>query len=136
MTSLVLRDMFNEEENYVTKTFDRLFNNMFSLPILWNENDCCAKTYYESNENQLFCNIELPGIRKENLKVTVGNNIIKIKAKKFDKSNKEIFNFNRSLSIPSTYDPLSLNAELSNGILEISINKKKSDDKEIEIKIK
>ena len=135
MTSLVLRDIFDEEENYITKTFDRLFNNVFSSPILWNENDYYTKTYYESNENKLFYNIELPGIKKENLKVTVNNNIVKIKAKKFNKDNKETFNFNKTLSIPSIYDLLSLKAELSNGILEISLNKIKSDNKEIEIKI-
>lgn len=96
---------------------------------------------YET-EKEVVAKIEIPGIKKENIKLEVKNGIIYLKAEhkyeKEDKNEEKGFHriersysgFARSFSIPSEIDENKVKAELKDGILEIHMPKKEDKNKE------
>lgn len=99
-------------------------------------------------EKALKINIELPGLKREDVKLVVENGLLSINGKSEketennDKLNilrSEIYHgsFNRSFKLSEDYDSENIKAEFENGILSISIGKKKEEEpKERIIKIK
>jgi len=63
--------------------------------------------------------IEVPGIKKENLKVEVNGENITVSGKRGDQELKRIFD------IPLGADPLSIDAHLEDGVLELRFKKQK-----------
>ena len=69
------------------------------------------------------CNIyefNLAGIKKDNIKVNVGNNILRVEAKQEDRE------FLKSYHVPHKADTSSAVAKYEDGLLFIKINKKES----------
>jgi len=98
------------------------------------------------NEDNFIVTCELPGIDQKDLDVTITSNVLTIKGEKKDgKESKEgkIYkreswsgNFQRTLSLPNSVDPVQVNAELKNGILTLVLHKKEeAKPKQISIKI-
>lgn len=128
---------------------------MFSLE-LWNpneifrnlmENDKFASaapvvtnwapsTDVAENENELKLSLDLPGFKKDDLKIDLpGNNTLKISGeRKFEKTEgvkmhrKERFygNFARSFSLPSSVDAAAIRAKFEEGVLEITLPKRET----------
>jgi len=104
----------------------------------------------ESN-NTLFFYIELPGIMKENVKVSINDeNLLIIKGNKLypDKeaaakenrivvrSERNFGEFTRSFMLPDNINRESISAKFDNGVLEITLTKKEPEKpKEVEINI-
>ncbi len=99
-------------------------------------------------EKALKIDIELPGLKREDVKLVVENGLLSISGKR-DKETEnndelnilrsEIYHgsFNRSFKLSEDYDSENIKAEFENGILSISIGKKKEEEpKERIIKIK
>ena len=86
----------------------------------------------ETDEN-VIATIELPGMKKEDISLTVSEHYLEIKAerKEEEKEEKEGYKswrskyagFYRKLPMPSTVDPDSAKATYRNGILEVTIPK-------------
>ena len=98
-------------------------------------------------EKELKIDVELPGLKKEDVKLTVENGVLSISGNRENETeSKEELNilrseiyhgsFNRSFRLSDDYDSENINAEFEYGILSIKIGKKKVEEpKEREIKI-
>ena len=99
------------------------------------------------DEKNIFVEAEVPGVKKENIKITLQDNILTIsgekkkeaeeKKKNFFRSERVYGNFKRSFTLPENINPDSVEAKFENGILKIQIEKaqtKKINEKFIQIK--
>jgi HSP20 family molecular chaperone IbpA len=73
--------------------------------------------FKESNKDSYNLEIELPRFRKENIKLSAENNVLHISAEQ------DNLKFYHSVSIPSTLDTNTIEAELDHGVLMISAQK-------------
>ena len=99
-------------------------------------------------EKELTINVELAGLKREEVKLVVENGLLSISGKKEKESeNKDELNilrseiyhgsFNRNFQLSEEYDSENIKAEFENGILSITIGKKKIEElKERVIEIK
>ncbi len=101
-----------------------------------------------ADDKNFFVEAELPGMKKNEIKISLQDNILTISGekKKSDEDNdkKEYFrnerifgHFSRSFTLPEDIDPTSTGAIFEDGILRISIGKKETGavkEKNIEIK--
>lgn len=84
---------------------------------------------YWSKENDIFkLSLEMPGIKKADLKIEVIENSIKISAKN------EKRNYQFSTSYPKNLNVETLEASLEDGVLELSAKVKENPTKLIQIK--
>ena len=99
-------------------------------------------------EKELKINVELPGLKRKEVKLVVENGLLNISGKREKETeNKDELNvlrseiyhgsFNRSFTLSDDYDSENIKAEFENGILSITIGKKKIEEpKERVIEIK
>ena len=99
-------------------------------------------------EKELTINVELAGLKREEVKLVVENGLLSISGKKEKESeNKDELNilrseiyhgsFNRNFQLSEEYDSENIKAEFEDGILSITISKKKVEEpKERVIEIK
>ena len=101
---------------------------------------------YES-DNSFRIEVAVPGINKEDIKINLENDVLKISAElegnieqEGEKCTKREYNyktFSRLFTLPESADPEKINAESLNGILTITIMKKEEEilkaPREIEI---
>ena len=73
----------------------------------------------DEKENTLIITAEMPGITKQDIKVSVGNGLVTIQANKGDKK------YNTELPVNYELDEDSAKASYTNGILELKIKVKK-----------
>jgi HSP20 family molecular chaperone IbpA len=73
--------------------------------------------FKESNKDSYNLEIELPRFRKENIKLSAESNVLHISAEQ------DNLKFYHSVSIPSTLDTNTIEAELDHGVLKISAQK-------------
>ena len=99
----------------INNNWNSLLDDVFSL----HEEDYYVKNYKEDSNGYEY-QLNLAGFKKENVKLVVDNNLIKVTAKQEDK---EYF---KNYSIPRKGDPTSVDANLEDGMLYIKINKKES----------
>ena len=137
MISLKLRPVFHK--NFSNKVFGEI-----PYPFI-SQNSFYPKVDVLEKENEFFFYVELPGLKKDDIKIVFENNSLSISAepKKFQPENKEteflrqeIFygKFNRNFKIMGKIIPDSITARFENGILIINI-KKVIQDKPKDIKI-
>lgn len=85
-------------------------------------------------KDSIVVKADLPGLAKEDINVSIENNILTISGeKKLEQENKEgdvvrmeryYGSFNRAFTLPSTVDPGKVNARFENGVLELTLTKK------------
>ena len=92
-----------------------------------------ANVNISENEDTYQINVVMPGIEKENISLSLDNNTLIIHGKiNVDKSENQqrlrteflLKNYQRKLNLPKDAEHKSISANLKNGILEITINKK------------
>lgn len=127
------------------KAFDRFFGR--TLPSLWSDTPA-VDTLFEfeglrlpsldliDRDNEVVVRAEIPGIQKEDIEVSLADNVLTIKGhtsserkeEKGDYYRHEISSssFARSVSIPSDVSESKVNANLKNGILEVTLPKSDS----------
>ncbi len=94
-------------------------------------------------ESALHIDLEVPGVAKEDVSVSIENNVLSIKAKraKNDDKNREWYrseistgDYERTFRISHGYNTESVEAKIDNGILRLSIQKnEEAKPKEIQI---
>jgi len=98
-------------------------------------------------KNKIVVEAEIPGINKEDLKITLQDNILTLEGekKKEDKEKEKNFyriermygSFKRSFTLPVNVDPEKVEAKFEDGLLKISLQKieeKKKAEKIIKLK--
>jgi HSP20 family protein len=111
-----------------------------------NEAPYSVRADISENEHSLFIQLELPGVLKENISIAVDNDrnlIVKGEKKRAEDSSKRSIircetcfgKFHRSFILSNDLDESSINAKFDNGVLSLSIPKKKKEEIEKEITI-
>jgi HSP20 family protein len=85
-----------------------------------------------SNENEVAFVCDVPGVKQEDLEVTVENHVLTLKgARRFEsKDNEQVMlgraygSFKRSFTLPDYVDEANLDAHLADGVLTIRIQKR------------
>ena len=98
------------------------------------------------DDHQYLIKAELPGVRKEDLKVTVENNVLTLtgerklekeeKTKRYHRVERAYGMFTRSFALPENTDSAKVNAEFRDGLLEVRLGKvEQAKPKTIEVKV-
>jgi HSP20 family protein len=135
-----IRD-FQFLENKVQRCFGEFPSN-YSY-----DNTFLPKIDISEDEKNIYFEVEIPGVNKEDINISLEDNILTIKAEKKlqgDKKEKTLirkerrFNsFTRSFTLHEEINPDVANAEFENGILKITLEKEKHKaikERQIEIK--
>ena len=99
------------------------------------------------DENGIYINTDLPGVEKEDIKLTIEDNILTIegekkkeienKEKKYYRAERVYGKFRRAFTLPVEVDPDKVEAKFENGMLNIALaklNVKKASTRQIELK--
>jgi len=99
------------------------------------------------DDNNLFVHAELPGLAKDQVKVSVNEERLmtitgekkkqeKEEGKNYIRNERNFGSFTRSFSLPEYIDVENINAKFENGVLELSLKKiEPPKPKEVEVKI-
>lgn len=119
----VLQDRMNRlfDEAYGSRREDQLMNRGDWMPPV---------DIYEDN-GALVLNAELPGMRREDIDVTVENNTLTlrgerkmeagVKQENIHRLERTYGSFARSFSLPNSVDPTQISAEYKNGVLTLRL---------------
>lgn len=97
-----------------------------------------------SDEKNIYVEAEIPGVKKENLKINLEKNILTIRGEKLLNNHKSLIvkernsgAFNRSFELPEEIDPESVEAVIEDGTLKITLAKiQEKKDKKLNIEIR
>jgi HSP20 family protein len=105
------------------------------------------RTNYYSDEENVYLDVEIPGVKKEDIKISFKNNVLTVSGEKKDSSKKnkdsQVYKlernfgpFTRSYQIPEGLNTDDIKASFEDGILKIIVSKTvKNQEQEKEIKI-
>lgn len=131
MTLVRLKPMreFDNKHNLIQKYFDDFATMKSSL----NDNVFSPKINISEKENQLIINAEIPGVKKENLKITLQDNILTIEGEKKNEledseikyflSERSYGSFKRSFTLQENIDSDKVEAKFIDGVLSITLSK-------------
>ena len=144
MTNLIVR-----KNNVGNRWLDPVLEDFFSVPSLFDRraDTFIPRTNIIDSDEKLVLSFEVPGMNKEDIKVTVSNHMINITGNRqpLMKSEKEQIvreemlsgEFERQFTLPDSVNIDSIEANYKHGILTIELDKKEEvKPKEIDIKIK
>jgi len=99
----------------------------------------------KEDENEYSVMADLPGVSKEEVNVMVGDGVLDISAKREKESEEEkegyirkergYYSFHRRLALPDDADEEGLEAKLEDGVLKLTLPKKKKEEKETKKKV-
>lgn len=125
------------ESDILSRSFDDLFNEFFSNTPSYKRDGFMPSVDISETEAQFELSVELPGMKKEDIKLDLENGRLTISGeRKFEnKENGKNFHrvesrfgtFNRTFHLPDSIDEDTIGATYTNGILNITIDK--SEDK-------
>ncbi|PID58974.1 MAG: heat-shock protein Hsp20 [Ignavibacteriae bacterium] len=126
--------------------FQRFFDEFSGFNSL-SKDSFSPRIDISEDEKTINIEAELPGIQKENLKITLQDNILTLegekkkvteeKEKNYYREERSFGSFKRSFSLPVEVDSENVDANFKDGMLEIKLNKqepKKETEKVIEVK--
>uniref|UniRef100_A0A7V0Z7I6 Hsp20/alpha crystallin family protein n=1 Tax=candidate division WOR-3 bacterium TaxID=2052148 RepID=A0A7V0Z7I6_UNCW3 len=127
---------------------DRLFNAFFGKPVAEESEGVWIPVIDIEEDNENFIvSAELPGLRKEDVKISVRGNLLTIsgerkqesetKNKTYHRVERMYGKFSRTISLPSDVDVNKIKAVYKDGVLHITLPKPETmKPKEIEVEIK
>ncbi|XP_057863454.1 small heat shock protein, chloroplastic [Cryptomeria japonica] len=126
-------------------TMDRLFEDSFMFPSTMptRENPAGVRTPWDmtENETELKMRFDMPGLSKEDVKVSIQDDLLVIKAEKQSKEEDDSWSargyssYNTRLLLPDNCETDKIKAELKNGVLNITIPKAKVESKVIDVNV-
>lgn len=128
-----------DEFRKMRNEMDKLFNSVFEKTSLRKDliNFKQPLSDIENKKNEVEVNLEMPGIDKKDIILTIKDNILEVKAEKkqeLKKENKGFYQYERSYSgfyrrfmLPSDINTNATKSDYKNGILKITIPKKKEE---------
>jgi HSP20 family protein len=113
----------------IQREFDRLFEHLGANWTAFTEMELAPRMDVRDTKEGLEISIELPGIAKDDVKISVDDDILTISGeKKSQKETKEegyrlsertYGSFSRSISLPSSVDADKIKASMENGVLTL-----------------
>lgn len=139
------------ELSNVQREINRLFDNFFHGDVQADESFFSSvwtpAVDIAEQDDQYIVKVELPGVHKDDVKITLESNILTIRGEK--KQEKEITednyhrversygSFQRSFTLPTTVKADKIDAGVKDGILTVSLPKvEEAKPKQIEVKVK
>ncbi|HZZ44147.1 MAG TPA: Hsp20/alpha crystallin family protein [Tepidisphaeraceae bacterium] len=129
----------NRTQQYLDP-LDSVLNRFFRGQVVDNENGTSAPYGVDARENgeQLIVEAELPGFKKDEVDITLENQVLTIRAQKkvvppvagqpsggaYLLRERRYSRVQRSFNLPDTIDDQSVNAKLEDGVLTITLNKR------------
>jgi len=129
--------------------FNRIFEGLGVGPEFVEENALVAWTpacdIYETDK-AIVLTVELPGIKKEEVSVSIENNLLTIhgerkfqeekKRENYHRVERNYGEFFRSFTLPNYIEPAKILAEFKEGLLQVSLPKREeAKPKQVEIKV-
>ncbi|MCK4812729.1 MAG: Hsp20/alpha crystallin family protein [Candidatus Marinimicrobia bacterium] len=115
----------NRLDNFFTDPF---FNNELSEPIHW-----APRMEVEETENDFLLNVEIPGLKKKDIDISVKDNVITISGEKKEKVHEKDSHyhlneisygkFSRSFQLPGNVDVDKIKGSWNAGVLTVEIPK-------------
>ena len=123
-----------EEMNRVFGSFNARFQNDPSFDKFFKDFTVAPSLDMKDMGDKYVINVNIPGSKENNIKVSVKNHILKIEAKASNKVDKKgshfirqeryVGNFEREITLPNDADENSLKTNYVNGVLVITLKKK------------
>ena len=127
--------------------FDGLFENFFGRMPMERHDFWLPTVDIVENNGNIEVKVELPGMNKDDIKVTIKNNMLRLsgerkqeeetKEKTFHRIERYFGKFCRTIQLPADIDADKIKAQYKDGVLNITLPKPKSmKPKEIEVEVK
>lgn len=123
--------------NLMSKNFSDIMDEFFNDVVNTNRDSFVPGIDISETEKQFLITAELPGMKKEDIDISLDNGRLSIsgerkfeneeEGKTFHRVETKYGSFNRSFQLPDNFDEESIKATYESGLLNISINK--SEDK-------
>jgi HSP20 family protein len=122
-------DLFNARRD-VDRIFDRFFNGAPSAVTVWS-----PSVDVRESKDDIAVSVELPGLRREDVNLTVENNVLTISGEKkqeFEEGKEDgdyhliercYGKFERSFTLPRSVDPENITARFDDGVLKVVLSK-------------
>ena len=134
--------------NRLAREIDTMFSDFLRSPSYRAENDCdfCPRVNIRETKDDVKLTFELPGMKKEDIKVTVKEDVLTVSGERPQVEQKEnerwvrseitTGSFSRSFTLPETVDTGKISADYKQGLLEITLAKREAvKPKEIEVSV-
>lgn len=134
----------------IQREMNRMFDTVFRLDTRDDESGFNAWTPavdITERDDQYNVKVELPGVNKDEVKITLDNNILTIRGEKkqereekkenYHRVERSYGSFQRSFTLPSTVKSDKIDAVYKDGVLQIALPKaEEAKPKQIEVKVK
>jgi len=130
LSNLIRRSMFQDPFFGLGGGFDQLMGNLWSVDFTHTHEQVIQR------EDATLLRLDMPGVAREDLKVELKGNTLKVTGTRNDRQDGHYAAFasiQRSWSLPQGIEPEDIQANLENGVLEISIPKAVSQTVEIPV---
>ena len=117
----------------IHNTIQKYFDDFSSLKSPFHTDDFSPRIDISEKENHVIVTAEIPGVNKEDLKLTLQDNILTIegekkneiveKEKKFFREERRFGSFKRAFTLPFEVESEKVNADFNNGVLSIKLDK-------------
>ena len=123
-------------------SLDDLFNDLFRPPLVETTTWLAPISIWEG-EDHFSVEVELPGVHNDDIDVTVEKNVLQVTAQRKPPEDERTYlhlerrhgKLERTFSLPDTVDAGSVEAELKDGVLHITLAKKpETQPKKISVK--
>ena len=128
-----------EEMRKMHREMDRMFRQFFNKPLIGTSKDLISYerplSDIEENKDFITLNIDMPGIKKEDIQLNITDDMIEVKAERkheskvekkgFFQQERSYSGFYRRLPLPANVKADQANAEYKNGVLSITIPREK-----------
>jgi len=134
----------NAVNPWFNDVFDSIVNDSFFNDRLVNK---VPAVNIAETENEFHIELAVPGLKKEDMKISLDKNVLSVSAekktenvdesKKYSKREYSYNSFVRSFTLPETADQSKIEAEYTDGILKLNVSKKeeaKIQSREISVK--
>ena len=134
---------FVNMQKEIDRMFDRFRGGMAESSVA---TDVWPSVDIVENDTDFVVNVELPGVRKEDVKITVNDGVLTVRGEKkqerelkedqYRRLERSFGSFERSFTLPTTVQSEKIGAGYSNGVLTITIPKaEQAKSREIEVKV-
>lgn len=113
-------NLVRHNQNHLFDEMDQIFNNFFSTPESYFSKTRKNYDIEETEENYLL-NLDLPGVKQNDLSIDVIGNQLNIKGER--KSDRVKGSYKNSFLLPETVDSEKIEAHLEDGVLSLLLPK-------------